>query len=192
MKIKQLVRVGCVVAAALAAYLAVSQSARASNHAGDPLEYSCPDKPYLELSASLPGHAAFPEVELQVMDGQRRTTGFGDSTKRIPRSSYRRLVEIPDAPDNSKAVAIEICDAKPDSYELLVLEKKQESYILTLRGVAASGTHSATMPRFAQPERTCRYRFVFAIMSDSIRLEWTDKFGKPIGAGADVPCEIVR
>ena len=187
-------QLGSVTVAVLAASLLLQQSAQPSDRSMQSLRHSCPDKSYVRISARMPEHDSFPNVELRLTDGHKRSAGYGPVTAPIPHSSYRRIIEIADAPQRSKAVAVEICDASPGSYELLVHEHGREFYVLTLSGSAASGSLLQPLNRFAQGDRTCLYRFTFEIAANSVHIDWTDELGKPIDrrSGQDVPCESVH
>jgi hypothetical protein len=154
---------------------------------------SCPDEQFIRISARVPEQDIFPDVELQLVDGHGRGIGYAASGTRIPHSIYGRVIEFPDHPRGSKEVVIMVCAASPGSYELLVHERKRESYVLNIWASSPAGSLMQPLNRYGQDGRTCRYRFFFEIEASSVKIAWTDASGKPFHRreGENVPCEVV-
>jgi hypothetical protein len=158
------------------------------------LIFSCLDSPFLSVSASTPDHRDFPRVELQLTDTLGRSTGYGQHSHPIPDSSYRRVVELPDLPERSKALAVEVCNATVGNYDLTVSEESTGPYRLSVRGVAP-GLDGETRILHPVPQegRICRYRFTFSLTERGANIHWLDEAGNVIESHTrDAPCIPVK
>src|SRR5207248_2181794 len=117
---------------------------------------------FLSISAFHPRRDAFPSVDLRVTGPGGSTAGYGTHEKRIPNSTYGKVIELPKHPDRSKVVAVEICNAPRGEYELSVADHDTDGYFIGIRASTPDdleeiNTHICGGTR----QRACRYRFIF-------------------------------
>jgi hypothetical protein len=140
------------------------------------LAFSCLGSPFISLYAAGPSHITFPAVGLTLTDPLWRSGGYGTRRNTIPHSRYARVFEIPDAPERSKSLALEICNAKQGVYEFEVTELANESYLLGVRGNAKTENGAALeLEHVSEKGRVRRYRFIFKIEGRRLILNWLDK-----------------
>jgi hypothetical protein len=109
-------------------------------------------------------------------DQQSREQGANLKEKRIPRSLYADVVEIPIMSASSRAHAVEICGADQGLYTVTVYEHADELYRIVVRGVASS----LEVILHAREGRVRQHRFLFRIEGDDKSdLSWIDKKGRP-------------
>ena len=127
------------------------------------LAFQCFDKPFVSVSARTRGRDTVPVVGLSLSDPLGRRQGEGVHSRKIPTSKYGEVVEVRSAPQRSKALAIEICDAKQGVYELRVEEHGSETYVLDVSGQApdTDKTDSLLLHHIAVKGRTRNYKFTF-------------------------------
>jgi len=137
------------------------------------LRYSCLGKPFLSVSAYAAGHASFPDVDLRLIDPLGRSSGNGSEGKRIPKTQYGRVIEIPKNAKQSKAIAVEVCEAMQGDYVVVVSEHGKEEYGLSIRaddgGSGNGGMGSAFYP---VQNRTCKFELRVLMEYHSVKLRW--------------------
>ena len=147
------------------------------------LNLSCPHSPFVGVLAYSPGHDRFPAIGLRLADPQERTVGEGLHDHPIPNSQYGRMVELPESPDPSKSVAVEVCDAIPGRYILAVMEHgKAEYHILFRASDGKDGKESQMLDLRADGDRICKYRFLFLMADGKVTIRWLDEADHPVSA----------
>lgn len=137
------------------------------------LRYSCLKRPFLSVSAYTADHASFPDVELRLVDPLGRYSGNGSAGKRIPKSRYGRVIEVPKYPTRSKAIAAEVCDAIQGDYIFVVSEHGKEKYGLSVRADDGGSGHEAMgSALYSIPNRTCKFQFRFLMKGHSVTVRW--------------------
>lgn len=134
------------------------------------LRFSCLKKPFLSVSLHTPKHDRFPDVELRLIDPRGRS-GDGAGANRIPKSQSGRVIEMPGQP--YKAVAVEVCDAIPGAYALIVSQHGGERYRIGVSGHDGGlGNDAMGYDLDAHPDRTCRYWFRFSM--GPVKVRWLE------------------
>ena len=127
------------------------------------LRFSCFNKPFLSVSLHTQKRDRFPAVELRLIDPRGRS-GDGTGAKRIRKSQSGRVIQIPGHPTISKAIAVEVCDAIPGDYAVIVSEHNDEQYGFVVSGDdGGPGNEAMSSGLYAHPDRTCRYWFRFSM-----------------------------
>jgi len=144
------------------------------------LELSCPNEAFVSVSASTPKRDAFPSVQLTLTDPLSRKNGEGGGNKLIPRSRYGNLVEIPREPQRSRALAIEVCNAKQGIYQTNIYEHGDVPYLVTVRGVGSTDRRSLLLHHIAREGRVRHYKFKFKINAGKVMLVWLDADNHPL------------
>lgn len=159
------------------------------------LRFSCIDKALLSISVSTPRHDHFPNLDLGLVDPAGRTAGMGHDNHSIPNSQYGRVIEIPSHPDMSKAVAIEVCDARPGAYLVSVLEGGERDYRLSVSADDGSGSNKGNDAEpvniRAEEDRVCRYRFKLEMFHGDVAIRWLDKDGHLLSFAERPTCDPV-
>jgi hypothetical protein len=153
---------------------------------------SCFERPFLSVSAHTARHGSFPHVDLRLVDPLGRTAGNGNHSSRIPNSNYGQTLEIPFHPGRSKAVALQICNATPGRYVLVVSEHGKENYYISVEG--DDGREANIYERLwlhSDEDRTCQYKFRFVMRNSTVAIRWLDEDGHPLGPGQRPMCEPV-
>ena len=168
----------CLFVVSLAVYSLVGIG-EASTKPRNSLAFSCLDSPFISFFAAGPAHRTFPAVSLSLIDPLGRSGGSGTKNDAIPDSHYGPVVEIPEHPEYSKSLALEICNAEQGVYEVKVTELGNEPYVL---GVRASAKHengeTLLLHHTSEKERIRQYRFRFRIEEKGLTLGWLDKDDK--------------
>ena len=145
-----------------------------------PLANLCLEDRYLEVSVSSPARDTIPKIQALLTDNRGRTQGFGAAGVRIPRSSYRELIELPNVPQHSKAHAIELCRAEYGTYKVTIYEHSSEQYRLTVTGSDGKRVaDSAIQHLLASEGRSRQYEFVFKVVDGKAAIAWLDSEGNP-------------
>jgi hypothetical protein len=143
------------------------------------LGFSCLRRSFISVTASTSKRDRFPLVQLELTDPSERTTGKGARGSVIPSSRYAEIVELPSAPDRSKAIAVEVCDAEQGIYVLRVHELGHEPYLLSVRGMGpAENNETLVLHHLAQEGRTRSYKFIFKIEDRHLIVRWLDDQGQ--------------
>jgi hypothetical protein len=154
------------------------------------LQLSCFDNPFLSVSVSAPRHDSFVNVDVGLVDPKGRSVGSGHHGPAIPRSQYGKVVDAPQHPEMTKAVAVEICGALPGVYLISVREHGNLDYRLTVRGDDGTRSNQGNEAQFvnlhADSDRVCHYRFDFRMVKGTVGIQWLDNTGHPL-ASADSP-----
>jgi hypothetical protein len=155
------------------------------------LHYSCLDSPFLKISAHFPRRDSFPAVEMRLTDPSGRNAGGTTDAHQIPNSHYGRIVEMPKQPDISKAVAIEICDARPGRYLMTTSERGGAEYRISVTGDDGKNENETQIlyVRTAEDGRTCRYRFYFLMADGKVAIRWLDDTNHPLRFGQQPDCD---
>ena len=170
----------------------VSFPQTAAGNRSQSLRYSCvDDDTFLSVSASAPRHDSFVNVELSLVDPQGRTAGRDRQGESIPRSQYGKVVEIPTRPDNSKAIAVEVCRAMPGAYLVSVSEHGKFDYRLTVRGENKTVMEAEPVNLHADGDRVCHFRFDFQPGKGKAVIQWVDRAGHPLPFLEHPTCEVV-
>jgi len=143
------------------------------------LELNCLDRPFLGVAVSTPERNAIPTVQLTLRDPLGRAAGAGIKHTRIPHSRYGNVVQIPNDPERSRMLAVEICDARQGVYTITIREGGNSRYRLE---VIASGKDSLFEPlhRSSRDGRILINKFAFKIQSGAAKIIWLDKTEKPL------------
>ena len=138
---------------------------------------SCLGSPFISLYAAGPEHKTFPAVGLTLTDPVWHSGGYGIKRNTIPQSRYARVVEIPKAPERSKSLAFEICNAKQGVYEVEVTELGDGPYLLGIMGNAKTENSESLgdLHHIAEKGHVRRYKFIFRIEGKRLSLRWLDK-----------------
>jgi hypothetical protein len=159
------------------------------------IRFSCLDSRFLRVSAHVPKHDRFPDVELQLTDELGQQAGDGKYNRRIPHSQYGRITELPKMPNRSKAVAVEVCDAKPGRYLFSVSEHGNAPYRISVTGGdgTSSNTGNETQIIYRQPsgDRGCRFSFDFFLTDGKVTIRWLDKEKHPLPFAVPPDCDPV-
>jgi hypothetical protein len=148
------------------------------------LKYSCLKSPFIAVVAYSTRQDGFPDVELSLTDPRGRNAGKNQHGVSIPHSQYGRIVEIPKSPDR-KAVAVEVCDAKPGRYIFTVTEHGSAEYHIDVKGYDGKGGNLQHMlNRRNYGDRTCQFRFRFLMVENEVKIDWLDEADQPF---FDVP-----
>ena len=154
----------------------VARSGTAGQKKHESLLFTCATPPFLSVSVSTVKRTIIPTVEIKVRDPHSREQGVHLIEKKIPRSDYGDVVEIPKAPDDSTERAVEVCGAVQGEYALTVYEHGDEPYRITVKvGVGAS------LSTYMRPHEggIRRGRFNFKVRAGQVELTWLDKNGQP-------------
>ncbi len=149
----------------------------------EPLTAHCFDLPFLSVAARTPTRDHTPAMTLLLTDPLARTAGEASPGKRIPDASYGEINQIPNHPQiHSRALAVEVCNAKEGIYEIRVEEKSTEKYVLDVSGEspAAGNTVSLLLHHVGRKNRSLRYRFIFRVENYVLVLRWLDSKGREI------------
>lgn len=137
------------------------------------LLYSCLKQPLLRVSATTAGHDSFPDVEVRLVDPLGRSSGNPRKGKRIPKTQYGRVIEVPDHPTKSKAIAVEVCEAIQGDYIVIVSGHKKEEYGLRVNADdGGTGNEGMSSTFYSRPDRTCKFEFRFLMQDHSVTLRW--------------------
>jgi len=147
-----------------------------NSHPQQSMMLSCKKKPFLSVSVSTPARDSISDVQIMLADPRSQEQGVNVNGRRIPRSHYKFVVEIPTLPDRSRVHAIEICGAEEGQYALTVYEHGDELYRVDVR---AGDTESMTAYLHSSEGRIRRYKFLFKIKDDRLYLTWLDNNGQP-------------
>jgi len=140
--------------------------------------FSCLDKPFVSVSGSTKDHESIPALGLSVTDPLSRTDGFVSKRGNIPDSTYGPVIEIPNLPERSRALAFEICNAEQGVYEIKISELGDEAYRLSVSGRGSTKNDEAlVLHHVSQEGRIRHYRFIFRIEGDKLILRWLDRDG---------------
>jgi len=91
------------------------------------------------------------------------------------------LWRFPNAPERSKSLALEICNAKQGVYEVNVTELGSEPYLLGVRGNAKTDNGATlSLQHISEKGRIRHYRFIFRIEEKRLILNWLDKDDKEL------------
>jgi hypothetical protein len=164
---------------AAASVCACAQSARETKEVKDALAFSCHGKPFVRVAALTQKRDSFPSVELTITDPVGRVEGEENRSKRIPDSSYGRIVEVPQHPEMSKAVAVEVCNAEQGIYSLEIGETGSGPYVVMADGDGDVDIGGSTfLYHVGRPGRVLRYKFRFTIKDRKVDIGWLDDKGK--------------
>jgi hypothetical protein len=143
--------------------------------------FSCLRKPFVSVSASTPKRDRAPSVQLQLTDPSGRTKGNGTRGLKIPSSRYGEVVQIPNAPNSSRAIAIEVCDAEQGTYEFHVREAGIQPYLLEVRGMGdTDNIETLALHHVALDGRRRSYKFIFKIDGRHVTVRWLDDAGQEL------------
>jgi hypothetical protein len=158
----------------------------------DTLHYSCFDSPFLGIEAYAPDHRSFPNVELELVDPSGRRAGSGQQELTIPHSHYGKIVEIPEYPARSKAIAVEICDAIGGRYIFSVLEHDKTQFKIAVKGYdGKDGEQIAILNNVSGGDRTCQYKFDFSVVKGKVAIRWLDRTNHPLPLLEEPTCGTV-
>jgi len=149
----------------------------------EPLLGYCFDLPSRSVTVHTPTRDSSPAIMLLLTDPLGRTAGESSSGRRIPDSSYGAINQIPNRPNvHSRALAVEVCNAKEGIYEIRVDEKSSERYALEIsaESPAAGNGVSLLLHHIARKDRTRTYHFVFRVENHILVLRWIDSHGHEI------------
>jgi hypothetical protein len=159
------------------------------------LRFSCFHDPFLSVSVSAPRHDSFVSIDLGLVDPAGRSAGSGHDGPSIPRSQYGKVVEIPSYPETSKAVAIEICRAKPGACLISVSEHGSFDYRLAVTGDDGirgnQGNETRPVNLRANGDRMCHFRFNFLMAKGKVAIQWLDNAGHPLRFAEFPTCEPI-
>jgi len=168
---------------------------QANSGYSESLRYSCFDKPFLSISGHSPKHDRFPDIELEVRDTSGAQAGYGKYERRIPESRYGRVAEIPKAPEHSRAVAVEVCNAKAGRYTFTVYEHGNFPYRISVTGDDGRNSNEGneTQIIYRQPNQgtACRFSFDFLMSDGKVTIHWLDKENRPLPFAVAPSCEPV-
>lgn len=176
-------------------FVAAGSTSTWANEYFQSLRFSCFDDPFLSVSVSAPLHDSFVNIELGLVDRDGQSAGSGHHSHSIPRSQYGKVVEIPSHPERSKAVAVEICGAKPGAYLISVSEHGNFDYRLTVSGDDGTGSNEGneTQPvnLHTDGDRMCHFRFNFRTSKGKVAIQWLDSTGHALAFLERPTCEPV-
>jgi len=179
----------------LAAFTALAKAEQANPPYSESLRFSCFDKPFLSISAHSPKHDRFPDIQLEVTDGLGQRAGYGNYQRRIPESHYGKIAEIPKAPDRSRAVAVEVCNAKPGRYTFTVSEHGNFPYRISVTRDDGTGSNTGNETRIicwqSNEDRVCRLSFDFLVSGGKVTIRWLDKENHPLPFAVPPGCDPV-
>ena len=154
------------------------------------LGYSCSHKPFLSVSISTQRSDSFPDVQVRLIDPLGRALSSHENN-RIPKFRQGRIIEIPGHAATSKAVAIEICGAKPGDYAVVVSERANDQYRLAVRadngGTGNEGMASSFRSRRG---RTCTYRVRFRMVDHIVNVRWLSSTEHSQTLSPEPACEL--
>jgi hypothetical protein len=112
-------------------------------------------------------------------DAHGRSAGNRSGGVEIPDSRYGGIVEIPNMPDHSRSLAIEVCNAQQGRYELKLRETKDEAYRLTVSGRGnTKNSESLLLHHIGNAGSVRQYAFTFRIVGSKLVLRWLDPKGR--------------
>jgi hypothetical protein len=130
---------------------------------------------------------------MQLVDPFGHGAGRGITSKRLAGSRYGRIVELPKRSDKSKAVAVEVCNAKTGGYVITASEHTTTDYLLKVRGDAGEfGDESVSdviYVRHPTGGRTCSYRFAFSWGNRKVAIRWLNSENQFLPFGEKPDCE---
>jgi len=86
----------------------------------DSLEFHCFDLPFVGIYARTRNRDTVPAVQLQLTDPLGRTAGKNPGSGKIPDSTYGEVVQLPGRSLQSKALALEVCNASEGIYKITI------------------------------------------------------------------------
>lgn len=153
----------------------------ANSEYSDTLHYSCFDSPFLAVEAYAPDHRSFLDVELELVNPSGREAGSAKHEVSIRHSHYGKIVESPEDPDRSKAIAVEICDAIGGRYVFSVLEHNRTQFKIAVKGYdGKDGEQIAILNNVSGEDRTCQYKFDFSMVKGKVAIRWLDRTNHPL------------
>jgi hypothetical protein len=96
----------------------------------------------------------------------------------IPKSRYEEVVEIPNAPNRSEVLAVEICNPSQGTYRLKIEETGTQPYRITVTGDATNIGASEILKHNSQNGRIRSYYFAFWIENKEAHIQWLDEEGR--------------
>jgi len=114
--------------------------------------------------------------ELRLVDPLGHKAGRDSENHQIPKSSYGKIVEHPDHPEISKAIAVEVCDPKAGTYEITVWEHTKGPYRIRVATHQHSVYYSDYLYPVAESGRACDYKFEFR-PTEGYPIRWLDVQG---------------
>jgi hypothetical protein len=136
----------------------------------------------------MPKRDSRPTVELSLIDPTGRVQPHIGGHDSIPKSRYGEIVELPDRPDRSEVLAIEICDPSPGTYSLKIKETGAQPYRVSVTGVAPNRGDTQSLKHNSENGRIRNYHFTFWIDKNDAHVQWLDEVGRP--ADPRFPMEI--
>jgi|GEM_PF-3877390 len=161
-----------------------------------PFRLSCPQSSFLSIAVSTPLGDRFPNLELGVVDPLGRTLGYGQDEHVIPSSRYVRTIQLPELPDRSKAVVIEVCNAVAGFYVVSVAEHSNLEYELSVSADDGTGSNTGNdtepVSLTAEANRLCHYGFRLNVKKTAaVTIRWLDRTGHALPFGQAPGCEAV-
>jgi hypothetical protein len=120
-----------------------------------------------------------PMVKLTLIDPTGRTQPRSTDHGSIPESRYAEVLEIPKAPNQSEALAIEICNPSQGTYHLKIEETGTQPYRITVTGDAPNIIASEILKHSSKGGRIRSYYFAFWIEKNEAHIQWLDGAGRP-------------
>ena len=150
----------------------------ASSQVQESLAHSCSRKPFFSVSISTPRHDAIAPVQITLVDPKGREQGAQHGATSIPNSRYQIIAEIPASAAHSLAHAIEICDAQPGQYELIIHEHGNGAYRVTVMAEKGDADeYSLVLRPISREGRIRRYRLIFKSANGRASVMWLDNLG---------------
>lgn len=147
------------------------------------LGFSCLRRSFISVAASTPKRDRIPSVQLELTDPAGRSTGADTNGQGIPSSRYAEVVELPQAPNRSKAIAVEVCEAEQGVYQVQVHEVGLGQYLLSIRALwtgAADNMETLVQRNLGNKGRTRGYKFIYRIEDRQIVVRWLDEQGREL------------
>ncbi len=141
------------------------------------LGFQCIDHHFVGVYARTKARDVPPHLQLTVTDPMGRMQGEkAERTATIPNSFYGAVFRVPEHPELSTGLAVEICDAMTGTYEITVKEQGSEPYVLDVTGAGnvIEGANSQLLHHIPKPGRVLHYKFLYRVEEKRVVVRWLD------------------
>jgi hypothetical protein len=111
-------------------------------------------------------------------DPQGKTSGFGTVDSQIPNSRYGNTIELPNSPNMSKVLAVEVCQPSQGVYTVTIEERAIGRYRLAVTATGEDTANTEVLRLAAQEGRTRDYKFKYALKNGNSTVRFVQNDGK--------------